>query len=162
MFRKHALALIAALLIAAPIYAQDVVETPAPDSGGVDTLVTDEGGGGDVTVEDGGTVVITDPAPTFDTSSLFGLAAAIFVAIAGGGTFLEIVKRLLGSKDAQDNTERLFEGLSPTWQGTIERIIDVAEQLNETAREAIQFARRVTDGLPNEPPPQEGDTARFG
>ncbi len=106
-----------------------------------------------ITVEDGGTVNIDAP----ETSNLPSLLTFIYIiaaAVVGGGSFAVIWERIRRSKEAKDTIERLAEGLSPTWKSTLDRFIDTSEQILKTATEMLTFAREVTDGKPNLPPPE--------
>jgi hypothetical protein len=93
------------------------------------------------------------PEPTAEVtevSSLWGLLAGLAVVFAGGGSLLVILNNSLKSKQVADNTEKLYEGLSPTWQDSIHRVIDTADNAIRVAEKMIDFAKRVTDGLPNQ------------
>lgn len=101
-----------------------------------------------IVVEDGGTVIVEDSSSGV-LSAVLNILGVVAVALAAGGGFAVAWNRIRGSKEAKDNTERLFEGLSPTWQTTILRILDVAQEINKSATEVLIFAREVTDKQPN-------------
>lgn len=120
-----------------PMAAQDVTDLPPT---------------GETPGED--TVTVTIEAPESETvPAVLNLVAILLIALAGGGSFAVVWERIRRNKEAKDTIERLAEGLSPTWKTTIDRMLDVAEQVNKTAAEVLQFAREVTDGQPNQPPP---------
>lgn len=126
-----------------PMAAQEATEVPPTGESPVDVVVTGED-----------TVTVTIEAPESGTvPAVLNLVAILLVALAGGGSFALVWERIRRNKEAKDTIERLAEGLSPTWQTTINRMLDVAEQVNKTATEVLQFAREVTDGKPNDPPP---------
>ena len=146
--KRTILALLTALVFALPAFAQEATE-PAPAEATQAAPLTDT----EITVEDGGTVNIDAPE-TNNIPTLINLVIVIIAAIVGGGSFAVIWGRIRTSVEAKNNTERLFEGLSPTWQTTILKVLDVAEQVNKTAGEVLQFARESTDKLPNTTPPE--------
>lgn len=126
-----------------PMAAQDVTDLPPTGETPVDVVVTGED-----------TVTVTIEAPESETvPAVLNLVAILLIALAGGGSFAVVWERIRRNKEAKDTIERLAEGLSPTWKTTIDRMLDVAEQVNKTAAEVLQFAREVTDGQPNQPPP---------
>jgi len=92
-------------------------------------------------------VFVSDPSPM-----LFNIAASILIALAGGGSFAAVIMTLSKSRAAQDNTEKLYEALSPVWQTTILGLIDTAERITKVAAESIIIAKKVTDGKPNDDP----------
>jgi hypothetical protein len=135
--------LIASFLMVFIVRAQDETATIAPEPTAEVTEVVPDG--------DGDTTIIVEPAPTvIDVSSLWGLLAGLAVVFAGGGSLLVILNNSLKSKQVADNTEKLYEGLSPTWQDSIHRVIDTADNAIRVAEKMIDFAKRVTDGLPNQ------------
>lgn len=108
-----------------------------------------------IVVEDGGTLIQEAPEAAFDYSSLLILIAGIAgIAFTGGGALM-ILNNVLRSKSIKDTTEKLYEGLSPTWQTTIQRTLTIAEDV-------LRFARESTDRLPNvETPITEALDARI-
>lgn len=108
-----------------------------------------------IVVEDGGTLIQEAPEAAFDYSSLLILIAGIAgIAFTGGGALM-ILNNVLRSKSIKDTTEKLYEGLSPTWQTTIQRTLTIAEDV-------LRFARETTDRLPNtETPSTEALDARI-
>lgn len=160
---KLFIVLLLALSIGVPAFAQEATMEPGIGSPTVLDITAEPpplvvGDGGTFVVEDGGTLNVNEQpesAPSFDISSVYGLVAAILVVMAGGGTFAFVFARLTNNKQALDNTEKLYEGLSPSWQGTINRVIDTAEYVATIANQALVFANKVTDGKPNvvEPDP---------
>lgn len=71
-------------------------------------------------------------------------------ALAGGGSMLAVISRI--DKQTKDNAERLFLGLPPQWQATVNRVLDFSETAVKTADAALLLAREVTDGKPNREP----------
>lgn len=132
-------ALLAALTFVLPAVAQEATPVPEATATAPDTTT--------VIAENGATVNIDAPE-TSNVSTLINLVIVIIAAIVGGGSFALIWSRIRTSKEAKDNLERLYEGLSPTWQPTIERTLKIAEEL-------IIFAREVTDHKENLPPPAQ-------
>lgn len=105
-----------------------------------------------IVVEDGGLLIQESPQPAFDYSSMLILLASIAGIVFAGGGALMVLNNVLNSKAIKDNTEKLYEGLSPTWQTTIQRTLTIAEDV-------LRFARESTDRLPNtETPPATGIT----
>lgn len=95
---------------------------------------------------DGVTVVVQQP-DALPTLVNFGILLAGFVV--AGGSFALVWERLRRSKEAKDTIEMLHRGLSPEWKSTIDRVLDLAEQVNTRAGELLEFARDVTDDKPN-------------
>lgn len=75
------------------------------------------------------------------------IIGGILGAAAGGGSALVILSRI--DRQTKDQTERLFESLSPEWQATIVRVVQSAEEAVRTASAAVSVLREVTDGKPN-------------
>lgn len=138
--------LIASFLMVFVVRAQDGAATIVSDPTAEVTEIAPDG--------DGDTTIIVEPAPSpapvIDVSSLWGLLAGLAVVFAGGGSLLVLLNNSLKSKQVADNTEKLYEGLSPTWQDSIHRVIDTADNAIRVAEKMIDFAKRVTDGLPNQ------------
>lgn len=131
------------IVFALPLAAQEVTEVSPTGETTVEGVVSGED-----------TVTVTIETPESDAlPALLNIVVVFIGAIVAGGSFAVIWDRIRRSKEAKDSIERLAEGLSPTWKSTIDRILDVAEQVNKTAGEVLQFAREVTDGAPNQPPP---------
>lgn len=123
-----------ALLISAPVYAQDVTPevTAAP------------------------TAVVVEPPPTFinaDTGiSVSTLAYGVIIAVLSGGTLAVVLTRFGSNKANLDALERLFQSTPPETQ---QMIRERFESLEEIAHRLLDIADRVTDGEPNEEPSDE-------
>lgn len=130
------------IVFALPMTAQEVTEVSPTGETTVEGVVSGED-----------TATVTIETPESDAlPALLNIVVVFIGAIVAGGSFAVIWDRIRRSKEAKDSIERLAEGLSPTWKSTIDRILDVAEQVNKTAGEVLQFAREVTDGKENLPP----------
>lgn len=163
--RKIALLCILFILFAfaLPALAQTVDPTPeatveippdAPIVGNVES-----GGSVSVTVNEGPVIDDTtehaDPPATLDLGAVYSLVAAVLLVMVGGGSFGFVLHRLSRDKNAIDSTEKLYESLSPRWQDTILRAVQVAEQAVQAANDAVQFAKMATDKQPNTIPSEE-------
>nr|PZN48703.1 MAG: hypothetical protein DIU68_21250 [Chloroflexota bacterium] len=104
---------LAALLLATVAFAQEATPEPLP----------------------------AEPAPGIDwgawldrlqtAASISFIIGGLLGAAAGGGSALMILSRI--DKQTKDQTERLFESLSPEWQATIVRVVESAEEAGWTA-----------------------------
>lgn len=95
---------------------------------------------------------------------LWVLVAALAGVIAGGGTVSVVLARANRSKELKDTTEQLLADAVPQaaldqFSALMNRVIDVVERRGAEAQriitEGATFLRDVTDGQPNEVPPQE-------
>jgi len=113
----------------------------------------------DVTAEP--TIVVTvEPPPPVDEPSvpipddaiiLTGgeLLMYLGLAVFAGGGILAVIYRFLDNRDVRDRFEKVYLGASPEQQQILHRVIEGYE---ETNRRILDFAKAVTDGLPNLPP----------
>jgi hypothetical protein len=133
--------LIAVLLfsLTMPVLAQeDVTPVPTADEGGIP-----------VEVPDGTDVVVVQPPAQDVTSPLLSLAAVIFVTVAGGGTVVLIVSRLLESREARDQSEKLFQSTSPETQAFIRELVSAGHKTEEFFVRLLDFMDAISDGKPN-------------
>lgn len=115
--RKLMLIALFIIAVALPVAAQDATPEPTP--------------------------VVAPDAPPVDFGALGQFGLYLMLAIAGGGSFALVLTRL--DTRGKDQLEKAYLSLSPEWQTTIVKIVEVAEALGKLGRE-------VTDGQPNDVP----------
>ncbi len=72
---------------------------------------------------------------------VFGLVTAI----AAGGTIAVILRRVAADKNAVDAMEKLYLSFPPETKEIISRLADTVDA-------AVELIKKVSDGLPNDPP----------
>lgn len=121
-------------LVAIPAFAQgDAPPEVTPISTPVDGDVV-----APIVVEDGVTVPVLH------------LIAILFVTVAGGGSIVVIVGRILESKEARDHSERLYQSASPTTQQMIREGYEFGRRAQDMMDRVLDYLEAITDGLPNE------------
>lgn len=155
MFKPIVL-IIAAFIALAPVPLAAQEPTPV-----VDTESTPELADTSITVEDGGVVNIDSapaepelepPRPIVDTDSILTLVIAVSGSILLGGGGLMVLNRFLKRKDVRDVVEARYIAAPPETKEHIQGAIKLLDKAADVMNNALDFARSVTDGKPNEPP----------
>ena len=131
--KKITLVLLAALLLTAPVAAQDT-----------EPLVTNT----PVVTETPAEPPVGTPALNPDTAiSISTLVYGIIIAVLGGGTVAVVINRFGSNKANLDALEKLYQSASPETQQLIRERF---EELEGIVKRLLDMADRATDGKPND------------
>lgn len=122
----------------------------------------------EVTPEVTPVVVVADPPVASDSVTVPGWlllnAAVVFTALGSLAVLVTNWQRSsdlktalnMADKRTQDAIEAAYEALPTHVQETLRRVLDFAEYLHDQGDAVLEFVDEVTDGKPNDSPPEQG------